>query len=148
MRIRIPGRRGDIDYFARVRKAALKSKIEVIRVNAATGSILFRGPQATQAAATDFGSDHGLYAIQSDSPAPSLAGRISGPLTFCNRNVKQWSAGQVDLPGAFFIALLFAALHEIARGRFRTPPWYTAFWYPFGLYTKTVIDRESADQSS
>lgn len=145
LRIRVPDRRGDLRYFENVRKAALKSSIEVIRVNAFTGSILFHGRQATESAVAEFGSVNDLFAIYAALPAPSLAKRISAPLTTCNRSLQQWSAGQIDLPGAFFILLLFIALFEIARGRFRTPPWYTAFWYAFGLFTKALIDREPGD---
>jgi hypothetical protein len=143
LRIRIPVRRGDVAYFARVRQAALKCPIEVIRPNAVTGSILFHGTGAQTEAVAAFGSDHDLYAIQPALPAVGLAGRVAAPLASCNGQIRTWSSGQLDLPGAFFILLLFTAIYEIAKGRFRTPPWYTAFWYAFGLFTKAVIDRDS-----
>jgi hypothetical protein len=144
VRVRLPDRRGDLKYFAGVRKAALKAPFEIMRVNAFTGSILFAGRQTTGDAVAAFGTDNGLFTIQTALPIPSLAKRITAPLTTCNRSLKALSGGRVDLPEALFILLLFTALYEIARGRFRTPPWYTAFWYAFGLFTKTVIDRETA----
>lgn len=145
LRVRIPNRRGDIAYFSRVRQAALKSPIEVIRPNAVTGSILFHGAGANTEAVAAFGGDHDLFAIQPALPAVGLAGRVAAPLASCNRQIRMWSSGQIDLPGAFFILLLFTAIYEIAKGRFRTPPWYTAFWYAFGLFTKAVVDRGSGD---
>jgi hypothetical protein len=142
IRVRIPGCRRDLKYFAKVRKAALKAPVEMIRANALTASILFQGRQATADAVAAFGRDNGLFAIAPPAPAPSLARRIASPLATCDRSIKSVSAGQIDLPGALFILLLFTALYEIARGRFRTPPWYTAFWYAFGLFTKAVIGRD------
>lgn len=145
-RIRIPSRRGDLRFFAKVRSAARKAPIETIRVNTTTGSILFEGERVTQASVADFGSDNDLYRISPALPAPSMARRISTPVASLDKGIKDFSAGQLDLPGALFILLLFTALYEIARGRFRTPPWYTAFWYAFGLFTKAIIDRETGER--
>ncbi|MGD9251026.1 MAG: hypothetical protein PVG19_07365 [Desulfobacterales bacterium] len=143
IRIRIPRCRRDLKYFSTVRKAALNAPIEFIRINALTASILFKGNKATAEAVAEFGEGNRLFAITSGMPAPSMAKRIAAPLTACDRSLKSISAGQVDLPGTLFILLLFTALYEIARGRFRTPPWYTAFWYAFGLFTKALIDRDT-----
>ena len=145
LRIRLPARRGDLNYFARVRKAAVNAPIEVIRANAATGSILFHGAGANPEAVAAFGRENDLYAIQPAWPPARLAERVTAPLAACNRQIRKWSSGQLDMPGALFILLLFTAIYEIAKGRFRTPPWYTAFWYASGLFTKAVIDRESGD---
>jgi hypothetical protein len=132
-------------YFAEVRKASLKAPFEIVRANAVTGSILFTGQQATAERAAAFGSDTGLYAITPASPVTSLTERIVDPLVGCSRGIKKLSSGRLDLPGALFILLLFVAIYEIARGRFRIPPWYTAFWYAFGLFTKAFIDQEADD---
>jgi hypothetical protein len=142
-RIRIPACRGDLRYFAKVRKAALKAPMELIRANALTASILFEGANTTPDAVVRFGRDHKLFTIRSAWPAPPLAERITAPMATVDKGIRDLSAGKVDLPGALFILLLFTALYEIAKGRFRTPPWYTAFWYAFGLFTKTMIDRPS-----
>lgn len=143
LRVRIPQCRGHLMYFAEVRKAALKAPFEIVRANAVTGSILFTGQQATAEGAAAFGSDNGLYTITSDFPFTSLTERIVDPLVCCSQGIKKLSSGKLDLPGALFILLLFVAIYEIARGRFRIPPWYTAFWYAFGLFTKAFIDREA-----
>ena len=144
-RIRIPARRGDRDYFQKVRQAAEQGPIETIRANVLTGSILFQGKKVDPEAVARFGRDSDLFRIESDLPGPTMAKRISAPLAATDDTIKRMTAGQLDLPGALFILLLFTALYEIARGRFRTPPWYTAFWYAFGLFTKVLIDREIDD---
>jgi len=144
-RIRIPACRGDLAYFGKIRDAARKAPIESIRANTLTGSILFQGRNATAEAVARFGSENGLFDIRPALPAAPLTKRIAAPLAAVDRGLRQVSAGQIDLPGTLFILLLFVALYEIARGRFRTPPWYTAFWYAFGLFTKTLIDRNQPD---
>jgi hypothetical protein len=40
------------------------------------------------------------------------------------------------------------AVVEIMRGNFRMPPWYTAFWYAFGLFTKSMLDRTDSTCSN
>ena len=146
LRLRVPACRGDLRYFARIRRAAQKNAVEVIRVNPLTGSLLFRGENATPDAAANFGRDNRLYVIAPALPAPPMAKRITDPLAAVDKGIRDVSAGQIDLAGALFILLLFTALYEIASGRFKTPPWYTAFWYAFGLFTKAMIDRDIGDR--
>jgi hypothetical protein len=142
-RIRIPACRGNLEYFDEVRKAALKAPMELIRSNTLTASILFEGEHTTPDAVARFGRDNELFTIRSAWPAPPVAERMTAPLAAVDSGIREISAGKVDLPGALFILLIFSALYEIAKGRFKTPPWYTAFWYAFGLFTKTMIDRQS-----
>lgn len=143
LRLRIPACRGDLRYFAKVRKAALKAPVELLRINALTGSLLFQGAQATPESVAGFGRDNQLYTIAPALPAIPMAKRMTAPLTAVDKGIREVSSGQLDLPGGLFILLLFTALYEIASGRFKTPPWYTAFWYAFGLFTKALIDRDS-----
>lgn len=147
-RIRIPECRGDLRYFAGVRKAALKAPMEYIRVNALTASILFEGADITPEAVNKFGKENQLFTIAPALPVPSAAKRVTAPLTAVDKGIREISAGQIDLPGALFILLLLTALYEIASGRFKSPPWYTAFWYAFGLFTKSMLDRESGNRQA
>jgi hypothetical protein len=54
----------------------------------------------------------------------------------------------VDLPGMVFLSALLIGLYELARGNFRPPPWYTAFWYAFGVYSKSLMDRRAETERS
>jgi hypothetical protein len=47
----------------------------------------------------------------------------------------------LDLPGMIFLSLLAVGLWELAIGNFKRPPWYTAFWYAFGLFSKAIFDE-------
>ena len=44
-----------------------------------------------------------------------------------------------------FGVLLALGIYQISRGNFMAPAWYTAFWYAFGVLTKTLIDRDRAE---
>jgi hypothetical protein len=39
------------------------------------------------------------------------------------------------------MGLLGTGIYQIVRGNFGAPPWYTAFWYAFGVFTKSLIDK-------
>jgi len=39
------------------------------------------------------------------------------------------------------LSLLGLGLYQILRGNFRAPPWYTAFWYALGIFTKSLSDK-------
>jgi hypothetical protein len=76
----------------------------------------------------------------------AMALSVTAPLHSANRQIRQVTGGRVDLPGAVFLALLVFGAVELLRGNWRTPPWYTAFWYAFGLYSKSLIDHAGGDQ--
>jgi hypothetical protein len=44
--------------------------------------------------------------------------------------------------------LVITGVYQILRGQFRTPPWYTAFWYAFGLLTMFVVKKSISDGST
>jgi hypothetical protein len=72
--------------------------------------------------------------------------RIDGELR-ANHQVKALSGGELDLSGIIFIALLGFGLWELAIGNFKRPPWYTAFWSAFRLFSKTIIDELNRNAS-
>jgi hypothetical protein len=63
------------------------------------------------------------------------------PVAGVDRSLRAVSGGKVDLPSAIFLALLGTGIYELVRGRFSAPPWYTAFWYAFGLVSMYVIEK-------
>ncbi len=111
LRIRIASRRGDADYFAKVVKDL-----------------------------------SGLRQVKHLAANP-LTGRVPlmhslvQPVAGVDRSLRAVSGGKVDLPSAIFLALLGTGIYELVRGRFSAPPWYTAFWYAFGLVSMYVIEK-------
>lgn len=146
LRLKIVGRRGSASYFANVtQKLASAFTGCSVEANALTGSILFIGDGVDIQSVTDFGEQQALFRVQASTPEPrSISLSIISPLQSVNRNVKAATSGRLDLPGALFISLLLFGIIEIIRGNWKSPPWYTAFWYAFGLYSKTLFDHAAA----
>jgi hypothetical protein len=75
----------------------------------------------------------------------SLLQKVTTPLSGINADLKKISGGEVDLPIAIFIILLAFGVIEIFRGNFKMPPWYTAFWYAFGVFSKAIFDSRQTN---
>jgi hypothetical protein len=146
LRLRIAGSRGDVSYFAetsqKLTSAFAKAKVQA---NALTGSIVLTGDGVDVAAVSDFGRSQGLFRVQAAEPGGKpLLNSIVLPLQAVDRNVRAATSGRMDLPGTLFVALLLFGIVELIKGNFRSPPWYTAFWYAFGLYSKVLFDQVAA----
>lgn len=146
LRLKIAGRRGDQTYFgSTANKLASAFAHSNVRANALTGSIVLSGDGMDARAVADFGRTQGLFDVQTAKPEPRLlASSIISPLQAVNRNVKVATDGRLDMPGSVFFALLLFGIVELVRGNWKSPPWYTAFWYAFGLYSKSLFDEAAA----
>lgn len=143
LRIRIPSRKGEADYFSEVTKA-LQEKISMaeIQVNPATGSVLLKGPEMNAAAVATVGEEASLFALNTrPSGSEPLSKKIARPIRDLSRSVNRFSGGELDLPGMAFLALIGVGVYQITRGNIAAPPWYSAFWYALGLFTKHIVDK-------
>jgi hypothetical protein len=147
MRVRIPSRKSDADHFARLEKSlADRFNFQKLTVNHLTGSILIVDPSIDPAAVAEHGMENELFDLQVlDPPKEILAQKVSSPMAALNRSIERFSGGDVDMAGLVFIALCVYGVIEIARGNLRRPPWYTALWYAFGVFTKSIVDRAEKD---
>lgn len=150
LRIRIPSRRGDRNYFESLREkfAALKT-FESMEINPVTGSVLFLGKGADPSLVGDAGKSGGLFSFKEEMevrPVP-LSRRIAEPIQGASAFLTRNTGGLVDLPGLAFVLLLGIGAYQVLRGNLRSPPWYTAFWYAFGVFTKSLADMASKDES-
>jgi hypothetical protein len=151
LRLQIRSRRGDAGYFEKVAgrlKEALPS--HRIAASALTGSLLIEDEAVDWDVLKTAAEDHALFSIRASDALPrqSLAGRIAVPVRGANRRLISLSDGLLDLPGLVFLSLLAFGLWELAIGNFKRPPWYTAFWYSFGLFSKTLIDELKREDES
>jgi hypothetical protein len=150
VRIRIPGKKGDSGYFKRLQgKLAALKKFETLEVNPATGSILFLGKGADVSSIGDAAESGGLFSFKKElevRPVP-LSRRIALPIQVASDFLTRNTGGLVDLPGLAFVLLLGIGAYQVLRGNLRSPPWYTAFWYAFGVFTKSLADISSKDES-
>jgi hypothetical protein len=74
--------------------------------------------------------------------------RVVPPAKAVDRKLLDLTGGTLDLPSGLFLALVITGVYQILRGQFRTPPWYTAFWYAFGLLTMFVVKKSISDGST
>ncbi len=148
VRVRIPGKRSDAAYFQKV-EATLSKRFPraEIQVNPITASVLCQGDRCTLRAVADAAKETKLFelAAPQEQVVPP-AKRIQRSFQGANAAVRQASGNELDLPTLLFFSLVGTAVYQIARGNFGLPPWYTAFWYAFGLFTKWLLDTE-ADSS-
>jgi hypothetical protein len=143
LRIRIASRRGDADYFAKVIKglSGLR-KFTHLSTNPLTGSVLLTGEHLDVGEVDAYARGHGLFNVEAaESPNRPLMHDLVQPVASVDRSLRAVTGGKVDLPSAIFIGLIGSAVYELVRGRFSAPPWYTAFWYAFGLVSMYVIEK-------
>jgi hypothetical protein len=63
------------------------------------------------------------------------------PVASLDRSLRAVTGGKIDIPSGVFLALLGSGLYQLVRGQISAPPWYTAFWYAFGLVSMYVIEK-------
>jgi hypothetical protein len=142
----VPSRRGDFEYF-RTAIEGLPQSLPNLRlsVNTATGSLLFEGDVPEPEEVADRGRTIGLFELAGAVEAVPLMARMLPPVRRADGALRELSGGTVDLPSAVFLALIAGGAYQILRGRLPAPPWYTAFWYAFGLLTMFVLNKGAPD---
>jgi Heavy metal associated domain 2 len=150
VRIRIPSKKGEAEYFKSLRDKFLTlKKFEAVEVNPVTGSVLFAGAHADISNIITAGESEGFFSVKKEvevRPVP-VSRRLAQPLQEASAFLTRSSGGLLDLPGLAFILLLGIGAYQVLRGNLRSPPWYTAFWYAFGVFTKSVADMASKDEN-
>jgi hypothetical protein len=114
-----------------------------VRCSPVSGSIVVSGPTTSIEKLGPVAEKAGLFRLQAPLPAAPLAVQMTQPVGKLSAFLERATRGNVDLPGMVFLSALLLGLYELARGNFRTPPWYTAFWYAFGVYSKSLMDRRT-----
>ena len=147
VRFAIQARRGDAAYFTKIERVLGESlAYRRIAVSALTGSLVMEDNALELDRVLAVAAERHLFAVPSAVPTVQpMAHRAAVSIRGANRTIQNLSGGVLDLPGTIILALLSYGLWELATGRFRRPPWYTAFWYAFGLFTKTIVDEMNRD---
>jgi hypothetical protein len=147
IRLAVPSRKGDSAYFANLLERLDDfSAFDRREVNPLTGSLILEDSRLDLVALGEYAQTNHLFLLHHEHlPAEPFAAQVAKPIGAASRQIRKFTGGELDLPGAVFIGLLTFGLFEIARGNFRLPPWYTAFWYAFGVFSKSMLDRSKAD---
>jgi hypothetical protein len=149
LRLRIPARRGDDSFFNNLTQQWLREfPANDVVCNTLTGSLLVTGMPPVPDAIAEFGRRLSLFDLK---PAAAIsrtwAGSVESTILSLNRKIERSSGGLLDLTSALFTALVIYGISELIRGHWRTPPWYTAFWYAFGVYSKVLMDQAATPRS-
>jgi hypothetical protein len=144
LRIKIASRKGKPDYFSELREVLSRhAKFENVTVNSLTGSVLFIGDGANVTEITEFAKTNQLFELSApDTSRSPMTTQLVSHLDSLNINIRRLTSGEMDLAGIILLFLLISGLTEIIRGNLRLPPWYTAFWYAFGIYKLASVVKE------
>lgn len=144
LRLKIPSRRGDINYLgAVVKELASIPGIEQVSMNPDTAGILIiHNLEMGQLRNKISSSDHYRLAPLSEQPtAKSGPGSLHGDVKRCfsgvSSEIERLTGRTLNISEMAFLGLLGAGTLQIGRGNLTAIPWYTAFWYALNIFLKS-----------
>jgi hypothetical protein len=143
LRLKIPSHKGDVSYFSDLKETySGVQAFESVEVNPLTGSILFVSEAIDLEAIAKRGEGAQLFQLPVTPPGPvPVAEKVVASLRSANQDIHRFTGGDIDLAGIAFLTLIGVGIYQISRGNVGAMPWYTAFWYAFGVFTKSVADK-------
>ena len=144
VRIKIPSKKENESYFSGLRKAFSQLEgLESVRLNPVTSSALFVGSNVDAAWVARHGEKTGIFRLIEKIPQGAVLPRqIIEPLRSLNKSFGKLTSGEIDFAGILFLTLLVVGALQILRGHFKSMPWYTAYWYAFGIF-RSLIDSKN-----
>lgn len=138
MRLRIPTKRRDADFFAELaRTFSTLEGVAWVKPNFLTGSVLVvHKPELTMDQIQRFAQERELFEIASQPSRPAIE---LGPLIAVSRHWLAQRFGQAEKPtaetrGGIVLALLILGLIQLSRGQILAPA-TTLFWYALEMFT-------------
>lgn len=143
LRIRIPSRKGDAEYFASLKKELSGyQKFQNIQVNKTTGSLLLADRKIDVRALAEHARSKKIFDLQPmQHHLIRVSEDVSAGLTKLSDDLQRATGGELDLATAAFVTLIGIGLYELLRGNLRALPWYTALWYAYGVFTKSISEK-------
>lgn len=121
VRIKVPGRRGDSDYFAEVaRRLGQCPGVRQIAVNPLTGSILIEHESET-AAILDFAETGDVVSLKPQEDVVPLAVTVREGAAEMDRRLREAAGNALDLWSATSLVFLALACVQLARGHYVGP---------------------------
>jgi hypothetical protein len=144
LRIRVPDRKRDDQFFFSVEQVFHKSgQVASVQVRPLTASILLTGEQVAPDVIDRIGAKNKLFQLSAPEPKESISNKLIAPMDRLNRNVQQFTGGEVDMQDVLFLLLVGFGLYGLIKGDLRRPAWYTAFWYAAELFRKYISAPET-----
>ena len=140
LRIKIPSKRGDKDFFASVEnKFSKDSAGQTVLTNPDTASVLFLG-RFTAKHVAEVAEQYDLFKLNTRKRRrETLLGGVKDMFRTADKNLLKMTGGELDIPSVIFLGLISHGIYQFTRGNFTGPPWYTAFWYALGLFSKSRL---------
>ncbi len=150
IRVRIVSRKGDAEYFEKL--GAELNRLQAfdrLELNTQTGSVLIVDNQIDADDIADYARDRKLFDLRNRNHSRSpMTTQLVSRLETLNISVRRLTSGEMDLAGVLLLILLISGISQLLKGHLRMPPWYTAFWYAFGIYKLvSVIKDDDSDYS-
>ncbi|MGO8880880.1 MAG: HMA2 domain-containing protein [Desulfomonilaceae bacterium] len=140
LRIKIPSKRGEKDFFAAVEKKFSKDSAgQTVVVNPDTASVLFLG-RFTARHIAEVAQQSELFKLETKTRRrETLLGGVKDMFRIADKRLLKITGGELDIPSVIFLGLVSHGIYQFARGNFTAPPWYTAFWYALGLFSRSRL---------
>ena len=136
VRLRIPGRKGNQEYFQALRIAFERCPgVRSVEARAATGSILLLHSGTLEHMVRDEGVGRLLTFAPSQEPEVLRRPPPRGRMLDRQRNQVNWS-------GMAVLSLVGVSIVQVLRGNLTAPAWHTALWYAYNL-GRSVPDRDA-----
>lgn len=128
VRMRIPEKRGDSQYFEQLRQAVgAVPGVKQVVVNPLTASVLVLHDDALP-----LGQLAAQWGLKLAAAPPQVVERLGSGLQTMDSTLRGVSSGQLDLRGTALLGLLGMGLYQAAQGEVLAPA-VTLFWYAFAL---------------
>ena len=143
LRLKISACKGDAEYFSGLeKKLAGWKKFDAVKANPGTGTLLLVIDDIDPEAIDQYAQKNSLFQLPADQRlVPRLVDQAVTPFRKLNHQIECGTGGELNLAEAAFIGLLVMGLYQVFRGRVGPLPWYSAFWYAFGIFSKSLADK-------
>ncbi len=147
LRLRIPRRKRNVAYFARVRDELSHCEgVERVEANPHTGSVLIHH-RSTPEAIARFAEEHHLFAVAPTAltPGRSLAAKVNEGAKILDSRLDGITAGRVDLTSMSIVGLVVLGIFQGVRRGF-LPAGGNLIWWAITLllaYKKGAVPSSS-----
>ncbi len=133
LRVRIPERRNNREYFAKVREQLANLEgVRTVETNWASGSVLLLH-NSTPEELTRAASERQLFDVQGEPPsAMPVSQRLARGSSRVVDRVNRFTRGEVDFNGIVVLGFVAAGISQLLRGH-RLPAGVTLLWYASNL---------------
>ena len=143
VRIKVPSRRGDVEYFTVLYEELLDYPALVdVRVNPGTGSIIINHDAPSLEQLKSFAEEMQLFNLERTDYKPEvLLERVSLSLKGIDEGIKKYTGGDIDFRSVVFIILIGVAIKQLTRGHVVGPA-STLIWQALGMILSTKITKK------